>query len=181
MDISGLSNLRSIGAESQKTTPLSQMVINNQIKFPESKQEMRLYVQLDKSKLDDRIPNKATLNKLGFNVPFPATKVGNIELPEQEYLLDMNGGKTYQNKNGDTIRIFQFDAELATGMTGATGVEYKSKDGNMRHQMYYDPEGNPIKGSMTVENEDGSIENFTYEYDLDGNRHVTSYQKSVRN
>lgn len=173
--LNGVRGTQSVNSTKGTTPPPSQMVINNQIKFPETKQDRRLLVQLDKSKLDDRIPNKSTLNKLGFNVPFP----GILGSKPQPYLLDMNGGKTYQDKDGNTIRICQFEGELAAGMEGATSVEYKSDD--MRHQVIYDPEGNPMKGSLTVENEDGSIEQFEYEYDLDGNKHVTSYQKAVRN
>lgn len=129
---------------------------------------------LSKIPLDDRIPNKSSLAKLGFNVPFPGIKIGDKEIPEQEFLLDMNGGKTYQNKNGDTIRICSFDGELALGTKGANSVEYKSKDGNLANKVYYDPDGNPVKGSLTVKNYDGSTTSYQYEYDIDGNKKITS-------
>lgn len=124
--------------------------------------------------LDDRIPNKSSLAKSGFNVPFPGTKIGDVEIPQQECLLDMNGGKTYQNKNGDKIRISSFEGELALGMEGASSVEYKSKDGNLDNKVYYDPDGNPVKGSLSVKNYDGSTTRYEYEYDIDGNKKITS-------
>lgn len=141
--------------------------------------EKDLEKNLAMSPLDERIPNKATLKKMGFNVPFGG-KMGKIEIPKQECILDMNGGKTYQNKNGDTIRISSFEAEMATKMPGSTSVEYNSKDGTVKQSMLYDPDGNPLKGKLIVENEDGSIETFEYEYDLDGNKKVTSYNVMVK-
>lgn len=179
--IDGLNGIQGINSQIQDLKPLASMSDNRQIQFPKAKQEDKLLAaHLNESKLDERVPNKAALNKLGFNVPFSAKKIGNMEFPEQPFLLDMNEGKTYQNKNGDTIRICEFDGALESGMKGATSVEYKSKDGGMAHKVLYDPEGNPMKGSLTVTNKDGSIEQFEYEYDLDGNKHVTSYQKAVR-
>lgn len=173
IDMSGFKNLKPLREINSGSQPIGLKNGTNTI-------EKDLDKNLAKSPLDDRIPNKSTLKKLGFNVPFPGGKIGKTELKSQDYLMDMNGGRTYQNKNGDTIRICEFDGVLETGMEGATSVEYKSKDGSMRHKLYYDPDGNPMKGTMTVQNKDGSIETFEFEYDLDGNKKVTSYNKMVR-
>lgn len=37
-----------------------------------------------------------------------------------------------------------------------------------------------MKGILTVENEDGFIETYKFEYDIEGNKKVTSYQKEVK-
>ncbi len=113
------------------------------------------------SPLDDRIPNLTTLKKLGFGVPFNHPYLtGGKDSP---YILDMNGGKTYQNKNGDTIRICDFEQS----------VTYESKDKKICHEIFFDPEGNPLKGTLRTKNEDGSFTNYKFDYDLDGNPELT--------
>lgn len=118
---------------------------------------------IKQSPLDDRVPNKSTLNKMEFNALF----------------RDKNGGITYQNKNGDTIRISNFEAEIATGMEGATQVEFKSKDGKTSNTVLYDPDGNPLKGTLTVINKDGRQVKYEYEYDLNGNKNLIRYTSDI--
>jgi len=165
--LNGLRGMQSINGVKSDTTPLSQVVINSQIKFPKTKHDRQLLDILDKSKLDDRVPNKASLKKMGFE----GSSTG---------IMDMNGGEYYSNKNGDSIRVAGWHGSMIMGPQGSTCVAYKSADGKYNHEICYDPEGNPMKGVLITENEDGSIEKFEYEYDLDGNKKVTSYQMTVR-
>ncbi|MBQ2610793.1 hypothetical protein IJF81_00205, partial [bacterium] len=119
------------------------------------------------SPLDDRIPNKNSLKKLGYIVE-GKEKVGSLEVDNVK--LDMNGGKTYHDKNGNKIRICNFDGERALGMKGATAVTYENKDGNFTNTVYYDPDGNPVKGNAYVKNDSGTVTKYEYEYDFNGNK-----------
>ena len=146
------------------------------IAFPKTQTQAKKDFEEDikMSKLDDCVPNKSWLAKNGFNVPFKGMKMGRIETKDQPYLQDMNGGRTYQNKNGDTIRISEFEAELATGLKGSKQVEYKTNDGKTSDTVIFDPDGNPLKGYLTVKNDDGTIVKYQYEYDENGNKTVKS-------
>lgn len=112
----------------------------------------------EQSKLDDRIPTKASLNKLGF---------------EQSKLMDTNGGQYYTNKNGDQIRISNFDHTDSIGdVEGGTFVDYKSKDGKIHNSISYDKFGNPVKGMLKVTNTDGTVTSYQFKYDDEGNLRV---------
>lgn len=157
--LSGFTNLRPL-REINNNQPVSLKTGTNTI-------EKDLEKNLANSPLDDRIPNKATLKKMGFE-------------SDNSGVIDMNGGKYYGNGKGATIRIAGFHGQKIMGPQGSTCVYYKSEDNKTEHEVVYDPEGNPMKGVLTVKNEDGSIETFEFEYDLDGNKKVTSYNKMVR-
>lgn len=112
--------------------------------------------ELKDSKLDERMPNKASLAKNGFKA---------------SDLIDMNGGQWFKNDKGESVRICEFDGKAVAGAKAM--VEYNSKDGLLKHQIYYDSDGNPMKGSAYVKNDDGTTTVYNFEYDLDGNRVVT--------
>ena len=145
---------------------------NKPVQFEKNNGKAGFKHDIQQSKLDDRLPNQAWLNKNGFNVPFKSGGFGGLKIGDQPYLQDMNGGRTYQNDKGDTIRISNFEAEIATGMNGSTQVEYNSHDGKISDTVLYDPDGNPLKGYLTVKNDDGSIVKYEYEYDINGNKQV---------
>ncbi len=159
VDISGFKNLRPL-REINSNQPVSLKTGSNTV-------EKDLEKKLAKSPLDERIPNKATLKKMGFQ-------------SENSDIIDMNGGTYYGNGKGATIRIAGWHGQKISGPENSTCVYYKSEDNKTEHEVVYDPEGNPMKGILTVKNEDGSIETFEFEYDLDGNKKITSYQKMVR-
>lgn len=75
MKIFGLGGLQSIrGDNNLASSP--QMDGNYQINFPKTRQDKHLLSQLEQSPLDDRVPTKTSLRKLGF----------------KKGLMDMNGG-----------------------------------------------------------------------------------------
>ncbi|MBP3821543.1 hypothetical protein J6G99_07870 [bacterium] len=128
------------------------------LKFPKTSSQKTFEQDIQNAKLDDRIPNKVVLNKMGY---------------KQSY-YDKNGGVTYQNNEGETIRICGFEGAFATGLEGSTSVQYSSKDGKTKQTVIYDPAGNPLKGYLSVKHDDGSIVKYQYEYDMDGNKQVKS-------
>lgn len=166
MDITNVSALQGISLSNSSGT-LKTTSNGQSINFPKGDGvlEKNLEKALMDSALDDRIPNKSSLNKMGFKT---------------SGMKDMNGGTWYKNENGDNIRIAGFHGDMISGPEDSTTVMFRSADGNFKHEVVYDPEGNPLKGVLVVENEDGSMEQYNYDYDIDGNKHVTSYQKAVR-
>lgn len=160
MDLTGINS-------TQKLSSL--LEVNGQIKNAKSlkndfisftprgqKQDPAFEKALEQSKLDDRIPNRASLAKQGF---------------EKESIIDMNGGNYYKNSNGDTIRVSK-DGVLAGKR--APLVEYKSADGRINHSIVYDQDGNPFSGEMKVKQNDGSVVTYNYEYDIEGNKKLLS-------
>ena len=120
-------------------------------------EEKQLNVLLNNSPLDDRVPNKASLKKMGF---------------EPSKFVDMNGANIYVNDKGDRVRV-------ETRGFG-TFVDFTSKDGKVTHRLQYDSDGNPMKGTLIVEDANGSIENINYEYELDGSKNIIEHQTLVR-
>ena len=96
MDLTGINS-------TQKLSSL--LEVNGQIKNAKSlkndfisftprgqKQDPAFEKALEQSKLDDRIPNRASLAKQGF---------------EKESFIDMNGGNYYKNSNGEYYKSFK--------------------------------------------------------------------------
>lgn len=169
VSINGADGFNTIEKLSGFTTVRPTIEINNNQPVPMKTGAKAIEKDLEKklanSPLDDRVPNKATLKKMGF------TAGG---------AMDMNGGKYYGNGKGATIRIAGWHGQKLMGPSDSTAVYYRSEDNKTEHEVIYDPEGNPMKGVLTVRNDDGSIETFEFEYDLDGNKKVTSYNKMLR-
>lgn len=156
--LSGFTNLRPL-REINNNQPVSLKTGTNTI-------EKDLERNLAKSPLDERIPNKAALKKMGFE--------------DNNGVMDMNGGRYYNKPGVGTIRIAGWHGDQLMGGEGSSCVAFTSADGKLKNEIVYDPDGNPMKGILTVENEDGSIETYKFEYDIDGNKKVTSYNKMVR-
>ncbi len=57
-----------------------------------------------------------------------------------------------------------------------SSVNFTAKDGSY-HEITYDPEGNPIKGSITKapQNPGDPTEQFEYEYDIEGNPFIKKH------
>ncbi|MCI1273121.1 MAG: hypothetical protein LKG27_01660 [Clostridiaceae bacterium] len=125
---------------------------------------------ISQSKLDDRIPNKSSLAKMGFGfTPRTVTLPGGRTITTSN--LDMNGGLSYFNDKGDSIRISNDTLE---GGTGATQVDYTTKDKSIEHSIVYDKGGNPLKGYLNVRQPNGTVVKYKYEYDMNGNKNLVS-------
>jgi|InofroStandDraft_1065614.scaffolds.fasta_scaffold00063_113 hypothetical protein len=122
---------------------------------------------LAKTPVDEQMPNKASLKRAGFKA-------------DESGVIDMNGGQYYIKPGVGTIRIAGWHGNELMGSEGSSSVSFTSSDGKLKNEILYDPDGNPMKGILTVENEDGFIETYKFEYDIEGNKKVTSYQKEVK-
>ena len=120
---------------------------------------------LSKTPVNEQMPNKASLKRAGFS-----------ESPA----IDMNGGQYYVNDKVGTIRIASWHGESFLGQKGSSCLSFTSADGKLQNEIVYDPDGNPLKGKLTIVNKDGSFETFEFEYDIDGNKNITSYQKAIK-
>ncbi len=125
----------------------------------------KLNKQLDKSKLGDTIPDLNFLKEGGFGSK--ATPISMKDDNGLNYMLDMNGGKTYFNEEGESIRISEFEAQQVA--RGGVSVEYQSKNRDYRNNIIYNAEGKPVKGYLQVKNENGTFTAYVYEYDSKGN------------
>lgn len=78
-------------------------------------------------------------------------------------LMDGNGGLHYENKkSGGTLRVCEFEKSL----------QYKK--GNMTQTQWFDDNGKPSGGMVTVKNEKtGEITKYNYELDINGNQFIT--------
>lgn len=118
--------------------------------------QQKLEKMLAESPLDDRIPSQKSLSKMGY----------------KEKYIDFTNGTVYKDNNGNTITVGTWKAGEQSGISNATKVTYKGKDGTT-HVIYYDSEGNPVKGSVTKKSAGAcggtGIEIYDYNYDLDGN------------
>jgi hypothetical protein len=113
-----------------------------------------------KSKIGDEKPTKASLKKMGF---------------EEQPMMDMNGGVYYKNKDGDVIRIAGWDGQMLTGPEGSSCVTFISADGKTKQEVVFDPSGEPIKGQLNITCDDETIDAYSYEYDLNGNKSVEHF------
>jgi hypothetical protein len=114
----------------------------------------------EKSKIGDVIPTKASLKANGF---------------EKSEFMDMSGGIYYENKNGDSIRIKVgngFGDDLPIGFTC---VSFTSANQKTKQEVVFDSSGEPVKGTLSIEDNKGNIELFKYEYDINGNKSVSRY------
>ena len=131
------------------------------LNFPKSNQNVQKFNQLLKdSLLDDRVPTAKSLAKKGYT-----------EVTGQIYGL----GRWFTDKNGNMINIVEFKNEAGQK---SISVNYNQKNGNY-HNVTYDADGNPIKGTI-INNPKvpGSpVETYEYEYDIEGNPFLTRYKE----
>lgn len=91
------------------------------------------------------------------------------------YIMDMNGGRTYENANGERVRISDFDAQFVA--PGGTAVQYSDGKGSSS-EVIYDKDGKPVQGSLTVKQDDGSI--ITYEYKYENGKPVLQSNETAK-
>lgn len=117
---------------------------------------------MKQSPLDDRVPNDRSLAKLGF---------------KKSDMVNRTYGQMYEDGKGNTIYIGSFGADMESGVNGALRVRYESKDG-MIHEVYFDPDGNPIKGKLQQSPKlpGDPIETYKYDYDINGGIVVTEHR-----
>ena len=142
--------------------PLREIKTPVPMKQQQDRQLIKLNNALLQSPLNEQMQNNVSLKKLGFM--------------SGEY-VDMNGGKHYTNNKGDHILIAGWNGDKITGPKGSKCVSYTSADKKIQHEVVYDPDGNPLKGILIKENDDGSKEQFKFEYDINGEKTITSYCK----
>ena len=122
--------------------------------------------------LDDKPHTPLALKEAGFGVKphnEKPSKLG-VELYQQDenelyYTQDMNGGRTYTNAKGESIRVSESEAKLVEG--GKVEVTYTSADGKTQNHIIYGENDKPIKGYTVVE---GGVTAYEYTYDADGNK-----------
>ena len=85
---------------------------------------------LKESPLDDRIPTAKSLAKKGYH-----------EVTGQIYGL----GRWFTDSNGNMVNIVEFQNENGEKFSS---VNFTAKDGSY-HGIKFDPEGNPIDGTLT--------------------------------
>ncbi len=131
-------------------------------------------------KFMDSIPDTRTLKSGGFgleelpvlNLPNGQTiAVGKKDSDGLNYVLDKNGGKTYRNANGESLRICDFDAQSV--VPGGTAVQY-SDGKNFLSEVFYDGNGKPVQGSLIVRQDNGTSVEYKYKYDAGGNKVLES-------
>lgn len=89
------------------------------------------------------------------------------------YLQDMNGGRTYFNEAGESVRVSEFEGQLVPG--GKLEVTHTSADGKTSNHIIYGEDDKPISGFVTVKDADGNVTaTYNYEFDADGNRILKS-------
>ncbi len=135
-----------------------------------------------KTKLGAAIPTSDTLKENGFGF-HPEPTVHNFGGQQHQvdaygykdenglhYSLDKNGGKTYVDKEGNSIRVSEFESQFA--FPGSTMVSYTKKGGNFKDEVIYGADGKAIQGKTTVIKEDGTTISYEYKYDSNGNKVV---------
>ena len=78
------------------------------------------------------------------------------------YVLDKNGGSTYVNDKGESVRICSFEAMFVA--PGGTMVSYSNSTGNS-NKVFYDKDGNPVQGRLTVKQADDSLITYEFKYE----------------
>ena len=78
------------------------------------------------------------------------------------YILDKNGGSTYMNDKGESVRICSFESMFVS--PGGTMVSYSNSKGNS-NKVFYDKDGNPVQGSLTVKQDDGGLITYDFKYE----------------
>ena len=118
--------------------------------------QQKLEGMLKESPLDDRVPTKKSMSKMGF----------------KEAYIDYTKGNVYKDEGGNSITVGNWKAGQESGISGATKVTFKGKNG-ITHVVYYDTDGNPVKGSITKESTGVAgttgLEIYDYNYDIGGN------------
>ena len=115
-------------------------------------------------KISDTMPDSDYLKAGGFGV----AKIGNgkYNLNNQDenglyYVMDKNGGRTYTNSNGESIRISSFEAQPME--KDAVSVTYSS--GENSNIIIYNKDGKPLEGTLLEEQQDGSSVVYSYKYE----------------
>lgn len=147
----GLSN-RELTLEKTKTSAK----IGTEFQPKRQASQQKLEGMLKESPLDDRVPTKKSMSKMGF----------------KETYIDYTKGNVYMDEDGNSITVGNWKAGQESGINGATKVTYEGKNG-ITHVVYYDTEGNPVKGSITKKSAGVAggtgFEIYDYNYDIDGN------------
>ncbi len=161
MKVNGSQEVREISLSQLMQMRQTRSTQSTPLNFPKEKGE-KFTNLIKQSPLDDRIPNKKSLARMGYS------EVKGIKAP----------GEWYSDKNGNMINILRDDD---FNINGCTIVSYHGKDG-LDHSVTFDPYGNPLKGSIsrTEKYTDGPIQGATsdcydYEYDINGNPMITNH------
>lgn len=132
-------------------------------------EQREAFKKLDESGVLDEKPHTAdALKANGYGV-----KTSDYMMQDENglyYMLDMNGGKTYVNEKGESVRISEFEAGIVPG--GKVQVTYKSPDGKTENSITYDKNNKPLSGFVTIKDGD-NLTTMTYEFDADGNKVLT--------
>lgn len=113
--------------------------------------------------ISDTVPDADYLKAGGFGAAKNGNGKYNITLMDEDglnYVMDKNGGRTYTNSNGESIRISSFEALLVEN--GATQVTYSS--GENLNSIVYNKDGKPLQGSL-IEQQDGTSVVYQYSYE----------------
>lgn len=122
-------------------------------------------------KFTESVPTADDLKSGGFGLKADAAQTlpggQKITIGKQDengltYIMDMNGGRTYQNEKGETVRISDFDAQFI--VSGGTAVQYSDGKGKSS-EVIYDKDGNPVQGSISLIQDDGSSIQYKYKYE----------------
>lgn len=145
---------------------------------PEVTQEQQ--AKFDKLKesgvLDDKPHTPEALKEGGFGVKPQSLNSSDsaFGLYQQDenglyYIQDMNGGRTYTNEKGESIRISEFEASMVEG--GKVEVTYISSDGKTKNHIIYGENDKPIQGFTTVTGDSWrDMTTYEYTYDAGGNK-----------
>lgn len=148
--------------ETPKSTRTNRLANKMMMKMPKGGNSAKVKEDFEKlleqSPLDDRIPTAKSLAKKGYH-----------EVTGQIYGL----GRWFTDSNGNMINIVNFKNE--NGQEYAS-VNFTAKDGSY-HGITYDPDGNPIEGTITKtpQNPGDPTERFEYEYDIEGNPFIKKH------
>ena len=139
---------------------------------------------IQNAKFTNSIPTADDLKSGGFGLKeYPVQTlasgqtitVGKKDENGLNYIMDMNGGRTYENANGERVRISDFDAQFVA--PGGTAVQYSDGKGSSS-EVIYDKDGKPVQGRLAVKQDDGSI--VTYEYKYENGKPVLQSNESAK-
>lgn len=115
-------------------------------------------------KISDTVPDAEYLKADGFG----SVKIGNgkYNINSQDenglyYVMDKNGGRTYTNSNGESIRISPFEGQFVE--KDAVSVTYSSDENS--NSIIYNKDGKPLQGTLLEKQQDGSSVVYSYKYE----------------
>ena len=136
-----------------------------------TQEQKEAFKKLDESGVLDTKPHTPEALKSGGFGANPSGLASQKDENGLYYALDMNGGKTYFNEKGESIRISEFEAGMVEG--GKVEVTYTSADGKTQNHIIYGEDDKPIQGVVTVKDGD-NFTTMSYKIDADGNKVLTS-------